>query len=65
MSRKFAFRKNQPHHRLSKGLLQLIMNPLLKIVVLGEAGVGKSALLAQFVSKVFHGKYKSTIGTGM
>eukprot|EP01125_Pyxidicula_operculata_P016286 TRINITY_DN5580_c0_g1_i1.p1 TRINITY_DN5580_c0_g1~~TRINITY_DN5580_c0_g1_i1.p1 ORF type:complete len:208 (-),score=38.87 TRINITY_DN5580_c0_g1_i1:281-904(-) len=38
------------------------MNNLLKVVILGESGVGKTALLDRFVNKWFTGSYKSTIG---
>jgi len=35
---------------------------LLKILVLGDSGVGKTSLLYQYVNKKFTGKYKATIG---
>jgi len=38
------------------------MNNLLKVVILGESGVGKTALMDRFVNKLFTGNYKSTIG---
>lgn len=34
----------------------------LKVLVLGDAGVGKTALLEQFVNRRFVGSYKATIG---
>jgi Ras-related protein Rab-7A len=34
----------------------------LKIVVLGDSGVGKTNLISQFALKKFSGQYKSTIG---
>jgi small GTP-binding protein len=37
------------------------MAPLCKIVILGSGGVGKSAITAQFVNKVFIEKYDPTI----
>jgi Ras-related protein Rab-7A len=36
--------------------------PLLKIVILGESGVGKTSLMHQFVNNVFTTQYKATIG---
>jgi len=35
---------------------------LLKVVVLGDAGVGKTSLIRQFVEKTFSKEYKPTIG---
>ena len=37
------------------------MAPLCKIVVLGSGGVGKSAITAQFINKIFIEKYDPTI----
>lgn len=36
----------------------------LKIVMIGDCGVGKSCLLSQFVDKTFSGTYTKTIGVG-
>ena len=36
---------------------------LIKIVVLGDSGVGKTSLLGQLVDKVFTNQYKATIGS--
>jgi len=36
--------------------------PLLKVIVLGDSGVGKTALLDRFVNNVFRTRYKATIG---
>jgi len=38
------------------------MNNFVKIVLLGESGVGKTAILDRFVNKRFTGSFKSTIG---
>jgi len=35
---------------------------LLKVVILGDSGVGKTALLNQFVNNRFSTSYKATIG---
>lgn len=35
---------------------------LLKVIILGDTGVGKTSLMNQFVSKKFSGQYKATIG---
>mmetsp|Transcript_25745 Transcript_25745/g.28626 ORF Transcript_25745/g.28626 Transcript_25745/m.28626 type:complete len:209 (-) Transcript_25745:106-732(-) len=37
-------------------------NPLLKVVILGDSGVGKTALLDRYVNKFFRNRYKATIG---
>lgn len=39
------------------------MNKILKkVVILGDAGVGKTALMNMFVNQEFTNKYKATIG---
>ncbi len=35
---------------------------LLKVVILGDAGVGKTSLMNQYVNKKFSSQYKSTVG---
>lgn len=35
---------------------------LLKIIILGDSGVGKTALMNQYVNKKFSNQYKATIG---
>jgi len=35
---------------------------LLKVIVLGDSGVGKTSLMNQYVNKKFSGQYKATIG---
>ncbi|KAF8603072.1 hypothetical protein BDV93DRAFT_523659 [Ceratobasidium sp. AG-I] len=35
---------------------------LLKVVILGDSGVGKTSLMNQFVNKRFNNQYKATIG---
>lgn len=38
---------------------------LLKVVILGDMGVGKTCLLNQYVNKIFIENYKATIGTDL
>lgn len=35
---------------------------ILKIVVIGDAGVGKTSLISQYVNRSFSESYKATIG---
>ncbi|KAJ3359466.1 hypothetical protein HDU91_004921 [Kappamyces sp. JEL0680] len=35
---------------------------LLKVIILGDSGVGKTSLMNQYVNKKFNGQYKATIG---
>merc|ERR1719321_2011999 len=35
---------------------------LLKVIILGDSGVGKTSLMNQFVSRRFSNQYKATIG---
>ena len=35
---------------------------LLKVIILGNSGVGKTSLMNQFVNKKFSNQYKATIG---
>lgn len=35
---------------------------LLKVIILGDSGVGKTSLMNQYVNKKFSGGYKATIG---
>ncbi|CAF5019043.1 unnamed protein product [Rotaria sp. Silwood1] len=35
---------------------------LLKVIILGDSGVGKTSLMGQFVSHKFSNQYKATIG---
>ncbi len=35
---------------------------LLKVIILGDSGVGKTSLMNQYVNKKFTGQYKATIG---
>ncbi|KXS19547.1 ras-related protein rab-7a [Gonapodya prolifera JEL478] len=36
--------------------------PLLKVIILGDSGVGKTSLMNQFVNRKFSNQYKATIG---
>uniref|UniRef100_A0A4W4F1Z6 RAB7A, member RAS oncogene family n=1 Tax=Electrophorus electricus TaxID=8005 RepID=A0A4W4F1Z6_ELEEL len=35
---------------------------LLKVIILGDSGVGKTSLMNQYVNKKFSSQYKATIG---
>ena len=35
---------------------------LLKMILIGDSGVGKSSLMNQFIEKTFTAQYKATIG---
>ena len=35
---------------------------LLKVIILGDSGVGKTSLMNQYVNKKFSNQYKATIG---
>lgn len=35
---------------------------LLKVIILGDMGVGKTSLMNQYVNKKFSSQYKATIG---
>ncbi len=35
---------------------------LLKVIILGDSGVGKTSLMNQYVNKRFSSQYKATIG---
>ena len=35
---------------------------LLKVIILGDSGVGKTSLMKQYVNKKFSNQYKATIG---
>eukprot|EP00659_Diplonema_papillatum_P023464 gene23464-biopygen22501 len=35
---------------------------ILKVIILGDSGVGKSSLMNQFVNNKFDSRYKATIG---
>ena len=37
---------------------------LLKVIILGDSGVGKTSLMNQFVNDKFSKQYKATIGAG-
>ena len=36
----------------------------MKIIILGDSGVGKTSLMNQYVNKKFSNQYKATIGAG-
>ena len=35
---------------------------LLKVIILGDSGVGKTSLMNQYVNRKFNAQYKATIG---
>lgn len=35
---------------------------LLKVIILGDSGVGKTSIMNQYVNKKFNNQYKATIG---
>lgn len=37
-------------------------SPMLKVVILGDSGVGKTSLMQQYINKKFSTQYKATIG---
>lgn len=44
------------------GVVSRERRPVLKIILLGDSGVGKTSLMRQFVSGKFENRYKATIG---
>ena len=38
------------------------MRNVLKVIILGDSGVGKTSLMNRFVNEKFSGQYKATIG---
>lgn len=38
------------------------MKVLLKVIILGDSGVGKTSLMNQYVNRKFSSQYKATIG---
>lgn len=42
--------------------MQMQRNPVIKVLILGDAAVGKTSLMQQYVQKKFLTDYKSTIG---
>lgn len=43
---------------------QLDYDFLFKVVLIGNSGVGKSALMSRYVEETFTDSYKATIGVG-
>merc|ERR1712106_90991 len=67
--RKIEKQKNQQKQKLHKRAAEdktLKMAPrkkvLLKVIILGDSGVGKTSLMNQYVNKRFTSQYKATIG---
>jgi len=48
--------------RIIKKTWEILKQRVFKIIILGDAGVGKSSLMVSFVNKEFSGEYKATIG---
>nr|XP_015909633.2 ras-related protein Rab-7a-like [Parasteatoda tepidariorum] len=42
--------------------MEKVRRPLLKVILLGDSGVGKTSLMHQYISKKFTSVYKATIG---
>ena len=40
----------------------VFLQVLLKVIILGDSGVGKTSLMNQYVNKKFSNQYKATIG---
>ena len=38
------------------------MKVLIKVIILGDSGVGKTSLMNQYVNRKFSSQYKATIG---
>ena len=53
---------NNDRRVLKKNPDSQLRKVLLKIIILGDSGVGKTSLLNQFVNKKFTNQYKATIG---
>ena len=41
------------------------MHYKIKVIIIGEAGVGKTSLVKKFISGQFSGDYRASIGTNM
>ena len=48
--------------RTTDDLQQIMPKILLKVIILGDSGVGKTSLMNQYVNKKFNTQYKATIG---
>merc|ERR1711908_130419 len=59
-------RIEQAEHDSERTRREMAANPrkrtLLKVIILGDSGVGKTSLMHQYVSKKFSNQYKATIG---
>ncbi|KAH0912863.1 hypothetical protein HID58_036184, partial [Brassica napus] len=56
-------KKEESHRTLSFSTMESLKNrTLLKVIVLGDSGVGKTSLMNQYVYKKFNRQYKATIG---
>jgi len=44
------------------GTCVILMKVLLKVIILGDSGVGKTSLMNQYVNRKFSSQYKATIG---
>ena len=51
-----------PAHRVTPFAMATRKKVLLKVIILGDSGVGKTSLMNQFVNKKFSNQYKATIG---
>ncbi|KAM7295513.1 hypothetical protein ISCGN_025013 [Ixodes scapularis] len=48
--------------KVESGTMSSRKKVLLKVIILGESGVGKTSLMNQYVNKKFSNQYKATIG---
>merc|ERR1712167_43258 len=51
-----------PHHTTKPHTMATRKKVLLKVIILGDSGVGKTSLMNQYVNKKFSNQYKATIG---
>jgi len=49
-------------HKYCEGKVKRRKKVLLKVIILGDSGVGKTSLMNQYVNKKFSNQYKATIG---
>ncbi|KAK7255385.1 hypothetical protein RIF29_28794 [Crotalaria pallida] len=60
-NKKFIFSRKTRFHQLSSSMASR-RRMLLKVIILGDSGVGKTSLMNQYVNRKFSNQYKATIG---